>query len=386
MTNSHSRKTTDIAFYLPQLGTGGVGKMRVLLTAELIRRGFSIDLLLGKSNGPYLDLLDSSVKVFELGTTHALSSIPRLMAYLWRRRPAAIITDRLRLDIAVSRALQLSGVPARSYTSVHIPLAEKLTQLNPHKRKAYQNDVQRYYPKNTAIITVSAGVRSDLIDTFGISPDLIHTIYNPVVSDSILRDAKAPIAHPFFAPQSPPVILSAGRLTEQKDFPTLIRAFARLRAQIDCRLVILGEGKNLSQLTELAQTMGIGADVSFPGFSANPYAYMSRASLFVLSSAWEGLGNVLIEALAVGTPVVATDCRYGPREILADGKYGPLTPVGNADALASAMQAVIEDPLPADILQKAASRYTVEKCCEAYIDVMGFQQSRQPTGISEHGQ
>ena len=373
MTISHTRKTTDIAFYLPQLGTGGVGKMRALLTAELARRGFSIDLLLGKSNGPYLDQLDSSVNVFELGTTHALSSIPRLMAYLWRKRPTAIITDRLRLDIAVSRALQLTRVPARSYPSVHIPLSEKLTQLNPHKRKAYQTAVQRYYPKNRAIITVSAGVRSDLIDTFGISPDQVRTIYNPVVSASILEYAKAPVAHPFFAPQSPPVVLSAGRLTEQKDFPTLIRAFAQLRAHIDCRLVILGEGKNLSQLAELAQAMGIGDDVSFPGFAANPYAYMSRASLFVLSSAWEGLGNVLIEALTVGTPVVSTDCRYGPREILADGKYGPLTPVGDESALAAAMQAVLEDPPPADILRQAASRYTVEKCCEAYIDVMGFQ-------------
>jgi glycosyltransferase involved in cell wall biosynthesis len=379
MTDSPPRKTTDIAFYLPQLGTGGVGKMRVLLTAELIRRGFSIDLLLGNSNGPYLKLLDRSVNVFNLGTTHALSSIPRLMTYLWRRRPTAIITDRLRLDIAVSRALQLTRVSARSYTSVHIPLSEKLTQLNPRKRKAYHNAVQRYYPKNRAIITVSAGVRSDLIDTFGISPHLVHTIYNPVVSASLLRDAKAPVAHPFFAPQSPPVVLSVGRLTEQKDFPTLIRAFAQLRAQIDCRLVILGEGENLSQLTELVQALGIGADVSFPGFAANPYAYMSRASLFVLSSAWEGLGNVLIEALAVGTPVVATDCRYGPREILADGKYGPLAPVGDEDALATAMQAVIEDPPPADILQKAASRYTVARSCEAYLDVMGFQQSKQPT-------
>ena len=373
MRVKRSGKTTDIAFYLPQLGRGGVGKMRILLTAELIRRGFSVDLLLGDSSGPYLDLLDSSVNIIELGTTHTLSSIPGLMAYLWRKRPAAIITDRLRLDIAVLRALQLSHISTRPYTSVHIPLGKKLTRLKPRKRKAYKDAIRRYYPKNRAIITVSAGVRADLIDTFGISPQLVHTIYNPVVSATLLSDAKAPITHPFFAPGSPPVILSVGRLTEQKDFPTLIRGFALVRAQIDCRLVILGEGGDLSQLLELTQTLGISTDVSFPGFTANPYAFMARASLFVLSSVWEGLGNVLIEALAVGTPVVATDCRYGPGEILADGKYGPLTPVGDAAALANAMQAVLEEPPPTDLLQQAASRYTVARSCDAYLDVMGFQ-------------
>jgi glycosyltransferase involved in cell wall biosynthesis len=164
--------------------------------------------------------------------------------------------------------------------------------------------------------------------------------------------------------------MGVGRLTRQKDFPTLIRAFAAVRKVRDCRLVILGEGKDRPALEALAKEMGVGGDVDLPGFVENPYAHMSRASLFVLSSAWEGSPNVLTEALALGLPAVATDCPSGPREILEDGRYGPLVPVGDADALAGAILKTLTHPPESAELKRAAGPYTVEESSRRYLEAL----------------
>jgi len=178
-------------------------------------------------------------------------------------------------------------------------------------------------------------------------------IYNPVVTPSLKSLATAPVDHPWIGTNQPPLVLAVGRLTAQKDYPTLLRAFAKVRSRRNCRLIILGEGELRDSLEALTSQLGIADSVQLPGFADNPFAWMSKASLFVLSSAWEGLPNVLIQAMACGTPVVSTDCPSGPAEILENGKWGRLVPVGDEVALAEAMDRALEDKVFPDVAVRA---------------------------------
>jgi glycosyltransferase involved in cell wall biosynthesis len=167
-----------------------------------------------------------------------------------------------------------------------------------------------------------------------------------------------------------PVILAVGRLHRQKDFPTLIGAFARLRAERPARLVILGEGKLRPALEKVARRLGVGGDVDLPGYRDNPFAWMARAAVFALSSTFEGTANVLIEAMACGCPVVSTDCPHGPREVLDNGRYGPLVPVGDSAALAHAIAAVLDNPPDREVLRSRAALYDRDTNIDRYLQVL----------------
>jgi glycosyltransferase involved in cell wall biosynthesis len=212
---------------------------------------------------------------------------------------------------------------------------------------------------------VSQGVAKNLVD-MGLPSEKIEVIYNPIVTPELSEKLQESLNHPWFLPGQPPVILGVGRLQKQKDFPTLIHAFAKVRQQQPLRLMILGEGSERSNLESLVQELGIAKDVVFPGFVANPYAYMAQAAVLVLSSAWEGFGNVLVEALAAGTPIVSTDCESGPAEILANGQYGKLVPVGNAEDMAKAIAAILEDTPDGEVLKQRANEFSLEKALTKY--------------------
>jgi glycosyltransferase involved in cell wall biosynthesis len=204
--------------------------------------------------------------------------------------------------------------------------------------------LRTFYPWASSVVAVSRGAADDLARTTGLPRGKVEVVYNPVITPEILALADQAPADPWFAPSQPPVILGVGRLTRQKDFATLIRAFAAVRRRRPARLVILGEGEDRTALEELAAALGVSDDVALPGFRENAVGYMARAALFVLSSAWEGLPTVLIEALAAGTRVVSTDCPSGPREILDGGRLGALVPVGDAVAMAAAIDAALDQP------------------------------------------
>jgi glycosyltransferase involved in cell wall biosynthesis len=220
-------------------------------------------------------------------------------------------------------------------------------------------------------------VADDLAAHFGIPRDRITVVHNPVVSGSLKEKAAAPVDHPWLASGAPPVVLSAGRLHPTKDYPTLIRSFARLRQVREARLLILGSGKNdeetarrRAELIELAAELGVSEDVDLPGFVPNPLPYMARAAVFVLSSLWEGFGNVLVEALACGCPVVSTDCPSGPAEILDHGRYGRLVPVGDDSAMAEAIAATLKSPPDRDVLRARGALFTVDRAVDAYLDLL----------------
>ena len=214
----------------------------------------------------------------------------------------------------------------------------------------------------------------------GLPEDRVIVIPNPVITEEMAELARQPVEHPWLQPGQLPVVLASGRYTRQKDFPTLIRAFARVRAQYPCRLIILGRGSReaLDDYRHLAAELGVVDDISFPGFVANSYAYTARARLFVLSSIWEGSPNVLTEALALGVPVVATDCPSGPREILRDGQYGPLVVMGDVDGLARAMLDVLRSPPDADFLRQAVAAYHVDVSAQAYLDSLAGGCAESP--------
>jgi glycosyltransferase involved in cell wall biosynthesis len=234
------------------------------------------------------------------------------------------------------------------------------------------------YPRVDHIVAVSEGVASDTLAITGLPAERISVIRNPVITKCLLEKSREPVGHPWFNEGGAPVILGAGRLTRQKDFPTLIRAFAHVRAQRDARLVILGEGRLRGELEKLAAELGLSGCVSLPGYAANPYAYMAKASLFVLSSAWEGSPNVLTEALALGVPVVSTDCPSGPREILQGGRYGALIPVGAHRQLGEAMLATLERPHESSLLREAAAEYNANLSARRYLEVLGLKGRTVP--------
>jgi glycosyltransferase involved in cell wall biosynthesis len=362
----------DLAVLVASLFHGGVGKMRVHLINEIARRGHRVDLLIAEEDSPYMDRVDPQVRVVNVRTTNAVTGVPFVAAYLLLRRPRVMLSQRIRVNALALRARALARVDTRMFVTANTNMTRELEALRPEKRARHLALMRRYFPRNDGIIAVSRGVAADLAQLINVPAADIKVAPNPVVTPELDEMARAPLDHPWFAPGEPPVILGVGRLEPQKDFPTLLRAFAKLRAQRPCRLVILGEGKLRAELERLAGELGVASDVQLPGFMKNPYAYMAHAALFVLSSRWEGSPNSLTEALALGTPLVSTDCPDGPREILEDGRHGPLVPVGDVEALLGAMLQTLADPPAREYLRAAAQRYTLERSASAYIEALGL--------------
>lgn len=357
---------------LSELANGGIGKMRLHLANQFARRGLAVDLLLARTDSPYLGRIGAGVRVVDIHTSNALFSLPWLALYLRRERPDLMLTQRVRVNVAALRARRLAGVKVPIWTTFNTNQSAQLASLRPAKARKHLALLRRWYPRNDGFIAVSEGVAEDAAGLVGLPRGRILTVYNPTVTPDLAARATAPLDHPWFAPGGPPVVLGVGRLDPQKDFATLIDAFALLRAGRDCRLLILGEGRLRGELEAQARRLGLGDRVALPGFVDNPYAWMSRAALFAVSSRWEGTANALIEAMACGTPVVATDCPNGPREVMEGGRHGPLVPVGDAPALAAAMVATLDAPLPAQTLRAATARFTLEASAERYLEAMGL--------------
>jgi glycosyltransferase involved in cell wall biosynthesis len=229
------------------------------------------------------------------------------------------------------------------------------------------------YSRIERIIAVSAGVAEDTARIARVPRSSIAVIPNPVITPELAAQAGEPCDHPWLRPGEPPVIMGSGRFQRQKDFPTLLRAFARVRGGRVCRLIILGEGKGRAGLESLVRELGLSGEVDLPGFVPNPYPLIARAALFVLSSAWEGSPNVLTEALALGVPAVSTDCPSGPAEILGGGRFGPLVPVGDVAALADAMERTLASPLPRTVLKAAVADYGQAASARHYLTALGLR-------------
>ena len=314
-----------------------------------------------------------NVRVMDLGVRHTSLVIPAVAAYLRRERPDAILAVRDRAIRAALLARRLSGVRVKLVGNLHTNLSAALEKKPPLLRWLRCQPMRWIYPGVDRIIAVSEGVAQDILKITGLPKERVVAIPNPVIGADLFAKSRQPAEHPWFADGGPPVILGSGRLTEQKDFSTLIRAFASVRAQRECRLVILGEGGLRAQLEALVAELKLGTSVSVPGFIANPYPCMAKSALFVLSSIWEGSPTVLTEALALGVPVVATDCPSGPRETLAGGRYGRLVPMGDQQHLAEAMLETLRHPPDPAVLRGAVEAFTIERSARGYLDSLGLE-------------
>jgi glycosyltransferase involved in cell wall biosynthesis len=359
-----------LAVLVSYSGDGGVERMMNALIAGLLEVGYAVDVLVLQRRGGHVAEIPSGARVIPVWPRHAVLAAPALARYLRRERPSVLLAAKDRAGRAALRARASAGVNTRVVLRIGNTLSESLAGRGWLRTKLRYWPIRRWYPHADAIVAVSRGVAEDVVTTSGVNPDRVHVVHNPVVSAAIERLAEQRPDHSWLNGGGVPVVLGVGRLTRQKDFPTLFRAFAQLRARRDARLVILGEGEERAPLEALARELRIERDIDMPGFVDNPYAWMRCASLFVLSSAWEGSPNALTEALYLGTPVVATDCRSGPREILDDGRVGALVAVGDVSALAEAMLATIEEPPAGVDLQRAALDYTVERSTAHYLDVL----------------
>ena len=361
-----------IAFFLATSGHSGVDRIAKHLIPALARRGHSVDLLHVAGHGPHLDETADGVQVVELGTRHAYTAVPAVVRYLRRERPAILFSDKDRVNRSALLARVLAGVDTRNIFSLGTTVSVNLASRGWFERWLQRFSIGRLYRHASRLVVTAEGVADDIVEYTGLERSRIEVVPCPVIPERLFSERPPVPDHPWFVEGGPPVILGVGELSSRKDFATLIRAFAKLRQERACRLVILGRGKKREELLSLAAHLGVADDVDLPGFVPSPYAYMAHADLFAFTSRWEGLGFVLIEALAVGTPVVSTDCPSGPAEVLQNGRFGPLVPVGDAERLAEAMGRTLDDPLPPQRLREAAHPYEIEASADAYLDAFGL--------------
>jgi glycosyltransferase involved in cell wall biosynthesis len=350
--------------YTPKLGVGG-GELSLLRLAEaLSRRGVEVTFVLHEMT-PLAEQARESLGVVCLQTNRTLSAVQRLAQSLRRQRPQALLSAFPHSNVAAVAARAWSGQRCPLVLTEHAPLSRQVQHMGGWRYRAMPALMRWLYPHADAVVAVSDGVRQDLQQLSGqkVQPLVIH---NPVLPANLAVRMQAAVDHPWMNDPALEVVMSLSRLSPEKDIPMLLRAFATLAARRpQARLVIGGEGPQREALQRQIQTLGLIDRVALVGLLVNPFAWLARARVFALASQFEGFGNVLVEAMACGAAVVSTDCPVGPREILADGRLGALVPVGDAVAMAAAMeQALVQGPAPA--AREAASGFTEERTAAAY--------------------
>jgi glycosyltransferase involved in cell wall biosynthesis len=358
-----------ITLFVPTLCGGGAERVMVYLANGFACRGFAVDLVLVEAKGPYLSLVSEQVRVIDLNCGRALMSLIGLVRYLKTERPHAIISTLDHANVMAIIAHTLTNGSQKIL--VRSPIS--LNALTLHQKDIWTSMirflVKYFYHRAHHVIAVSKGAAQDLV-SLGIAENKVKTIYNPAITPDLVDKAQEPLKHSWFTIEGLPVILGVGRLAPQKDFTTLIHAFANLNQQHSARLIILGEGEDRPKLESLVKSLGLDAQVSLPGFVDNPFSYMKHSSVFVLSSLYEGMPNALLQAMACGIPVVATDCPNGPREILEDGKWGRLVPVGDAEAMSKAILASLEGKTEIAPMEILESRFGLENIIDHYLSLI----------------
>jgi glycosyltransferase involved in cell wall biosynthesis len=360
-----------LSIFLPSLAGGGAERAICGIANGLAARGIDVTLVLGTASGPYIDIPAPAVRVVDLCAGSTPRALPRLARHLRSSRPDTLLAAMSHANVVAALAYRLAGSQGRLVLSERVNLSSVFGAHRDLRTRTTRALMRLTYRWAHGIVAVSEGVAQDLTRHIPVPPERVVAIYNPVVDDLLLAQAAAPPQHPWLVSGTVPVVLAAGRLIAQKDFATLIDAFARLRRARPVRLLILGEGELRTSLLAQAQALGVSEDVALPGFDTNPFAAMRAASVFVLSSRFEGLPGVLIQAMACGARVVSTDCPSGPREVLEGGRWGALVPVGDATALSVAIAAALDDGSPPDVRARAAA-FSAERAVAAYAHVLGL--------------
>ncbi|MDY7015656.1 MAG: glycosyltransferase [Cyanobacteriota bacterium] len=364
--------------FLARFLSGGLEQV-ILNTLKGLSKypNISLDLVVHCTDRLDRSCLPEGVRIIDLKTPvdarlqSAFKLIFPLIGYLRREKPQILFSHLIYTNVVTVIARAIARIPLSLILVEHNLLFSNSGKPDEPQSRLILRTMRWLYPRAEGVVAVSRGMARALEERLGWLEGAISTIYNPVIDEDLLAKAQISPQHPWLETTQPPVFLAAGRLTVAKDFPTLIQAFAQTRERLPgVRLLILGEGPQRIQLELMAKKLGLETEIAFPGFVKNPYAYMSRAPVFVLSSRWEGLPTVLIEAIACGCQVVATDCPHGPREILAEGKYGHLVPVGDVETLAKAMQHAIEHPIAPSQLQARSQDFSIDRAVSQYLNLL----------------
>lgn len=357
-----------VALYIPSMNGGGAERVMLALANGLAEKDILVDLVLNKVEGSYLKHASSKVNVVNLNTSRVINGIVPLAKYLSKEKPDVILSAMNYVNIATVLAQLISRSKTKVVLSEHGNLTESKKNLSKIKGAVITSLMRWTYRKADCIVAVSNGVADALSNELKINRSKITTIYNPIFSEALVERSKESISHAWAKKSAPPLILGVGRLTLQKDFKTLIHAFKQVREKNNCNLIILGEGELRVELEQLINSLDLNDNAKLLGFVDNPYAWMSHADLFVLSSIYEGFGNVIVEAMACGTPVVSTDCPSGPTEILEGGLWGDLVSPGNPDLLAKAIIHSLDNPVQKDVKTRAEF-FSVDNAVDQYFNI-----------------
>jgi len=380
----------DVALFSRWASGGGAERVISNLANGFAEKGLSVDLIVVQGRGesaenfhPNVRLIDFDIQAtsglkFVPSSLQSARALPKLVSYLREYRPPTLMSATHFINEIALLAKQLAFVPTRVVVTEHTSLSQETKCVEQVSSRLVPITVNALYPLADEIVAVSQGVAQDLTDLMRVPHKPIQVVYNSVVTPEIYDLSQQAIDHPWFREKDRPVIVGSGRFVKQKDFASLLTAFSQFRKTHPARLVLLGNGRERNALEELAIALDITDDLWMPGFVDNPYAYVSKADLFVLSSAWEGLPTALIEAIALGIPVVSTDCPSGPSEILRHGEYGKLVPVGDVEALGAAMATALESDRCV-VPQSWIQQFTPEVVIEQYMKVAGL--TAPPTAI-----
>jgi glycosyltransferase involved in cell wall biosynthesis len=367
----HTPGRLSAAIYIHDLSPGGVERQSLVLARELQTRGVDIVIVVHQLRGELIPLLPKGIPVVNLDSARTLQDVLRLRRVLLDAQPDVFIANVDHNNIAAALANALAGTATKLVICQHNPLTAGF-----HATVNWKHRMVPWFYRGLAshidhAVAVSDGIAGELVNS-GLPRSKVSTISNAVIGTDFRHRSMMPVHHPWLVDHDRAVFVTAGRLVEMKDHRTLLRAFAIHLQQRPSRLMVLGTGPMLAELQALAQTLGIADHVAFEGFVRNPLPYMRAADGFVLSSRSEGFGNVLVEAMGCGTPVVSTDCPYGPADILARGKYGILVPPQDPEALAAALGRLLDkrDHFPAAGLRERAGGFSYHACADNYVRLL----------------
>lgn len=369
LSNLETGSAQRIAIFAPSMAGGGAERVMATVANGAASMGHPVDLVLATRTGPYLDEIGPEVNIVDLNASRVATSLVPLVRYLRTQRPTVVLSALTHANVAALLAACLCGRKTRIVVSERdavFPVARRLTARLRRRLTAAM------YRRADLILAVSEGVRQDVIREYATSPARVRTVYNPLDIAEIERLSELPTNHGWLEHPDRPVFLAVGRLETAKGFDILIAAFAKMRSEVSARLIILGEGSLRNTLIDHAASLGIADDVDFPGFQSNPFSWMARSDVFVLSSRNEGLPNALIQAMVCGSRVVSTDCPHGPSEILEDGRWGVLVPVGDVDALATAMHQAL-NPSNAPAVRERAQAFSKDALVRKYLALLQGQ-------------
>lgn len=361
-----------IGLFFSNFQGGGIQRVILRIAQYLLGLGWRVDLVVVQGRGPLKAEIAAGFHLFDLQTQHARQALFSLITYLKSEKPKVFLSSQTHLNVIAVIARSLSRWKGRLLLSEHIAIDYAAKKSSNWKDRFLPLLARLFYWGADKTIVVSKDAAQRFIKATRLPENIIKVIYNPIDIETLVRQSRIPPEHDWFrAVEHPPIILSAGRLTRQKDFETLLQAFALVKFHVpNAKLMILGEGDERRDLEKTVKTLSLQDSVAMPGFVLNPYSYMANSSIFVLSSRWEGFPGVLQEALACGTPIVSTNCPSGPAEILEYGKYGALVPVGDPQALAEAIVSTLDQPSSSYELRQRAMEFSMENIMPQYLRVL----------------